>query len=115
MFVLAEECLQGKALKQYKRLLDDPTGAYQPVNAANRSVVQFDRSLKDLSSKMHDFTFLGDQVLQIVQGFKWHQMKANLSQPYQDKPSDQEVRIDNIVDYAQNKVHIRSQIPTDYD
>jgi len=29
MFLLAEECFKGKALKQYRRLLNDPAGAYQ--------------------------------------------------------------------------------------
>ena len=53
--------------------------------------------------------------MQIVQDFNWNEMKSDPSQYYQDKPSDQEARIDDIFKIAQDKTHLRKAVPTDYE
>ena len=114
-FLSAKECLDGKALTEYNGLINDGTEAFRPVNTSNRSDAQFNPALKDLCSKLHDHTCIGNQLLQIVQAFKWDGMKADLDQCYPDKSSNQEARIDDIIQIAQTKVNLRGNVPTNYE
>lgn len=97
--------LIGQAKTYYALTVNDPNGAYVQPHNVNRDNDQFERSLKDLWTKMFDETWLGDTSLALMRGWRLSSFKSTPNQPKCNLFVKQEARLDKCWELLTTKVH----------
>ena len=108
-FTKTLQCLGGIAKTEFKKLM--ATANYQP--AAARTDADWQEIMKDLTSKLHTNTYLGNDLQEGTKDFEFHQCKTDPDQGYPDNITTQENRLDEIDDWAENRTHYQGNLLDD--
>ena len=103
LFIKTYNALTGLAKTQYQNLIEDPAGMYMP--AAGRTDADWEESIRDLTSLMHDNTFLGNDIQEATKEWKFEDCRSDPKQAYPDNFTAQEARIAQIDRWAEDPCH----------
>ncbi|EJK50425.1 hypothetical protein THAOC_30608 [Thalassiosira oceanica] len=109
-FTVAEDFMQGRALSCFRRLRDNPNGPYMPAVAANRTLAQYHRLLKDMHCDLFDETYCGNKVKQEVTKWKIDDYRSDPNQALSDLYVDQQHRLDEIKEMTEQHMHHRGAV-----